>query len=79
MIYTLFKVNGRPTMMLTSDLALLEDEEFSKLAYEYYQDIESLNKDFGEAWYKLTTHDMGPANRCKGNLSQPPRPFQHTV
>ncbi|KAI9360814.1 heme peroxidase [Zopfochytrium polystomum] len=62
--------------MLTSDIALLRDEKYLNLAKEYAANITSLENDFKHAWYKLVSHDMGPASRCVGPLVPPPQPFQ---
>lgn len=41
--------------MLTSDIAFIRDPVYEKLVQEYASDIESLNRDFAAAWYKLTS------------------------
>ena len=46
-------------MMMTTDLALLEDEIYYNLVQRFANDIEYLNAQFSHAWYKLTTRDMG--------------------
>ncbi|KAI9360786.1 heme peroxidase [Zopfochytrium polystomum] len=62
--------------MLTSDIALLRDENYLSLVNEYAANITSLENDFKHAWYKLVSHDMGPASRCVGPMVPPPQPFQ---
>ncbi|CAN0300043.1 unnamed protein product [Laminaria digitata] len=65
-------------VMLTSDVALLHDEEYLAIVKEYAEDIESLNRNLSEAWYKLATRDMGPHShsRCSGTDVPSPREFQ---
>lgn len=58
-------------MMLTSDLALLEDPVYLKWVQTYAADSEALTRDFGNAWYKLTTRSMGPVSRCLGSKVPP--------
>jgi catalase (peroxidase I) len=58
-------------MMLTSDLALLEDPVYLKWVQKYAADSEALTQDFGNAWYKLTTRSMGPVSRCLGSKVPP--------
>ncbi|KAI9330583.1 heme peroxidase [Zopfochytrium polystomum] len=62
--------------MLTSDIALLRDDKYLAIVKEYAANIASLENDFKHAWYKLVTHDMGPASRCVGPLVPAPQPFQ---
>jgi catalase-peroxidase len=54
-----WKTSQNPDIfMLTSDLALLEDRTYKSLVNEYAADIQKLEVDFTNAWYKLTTLDM---------------------
>lgn len=64
--------------MLTADVCFQADPKgiYQQLVKEYAEDIEVLNKDFSEAWYKLTTRDMGPVTRCMGPDVPAARPFQ---
>ena len=68
--------SGQQIMMLTADLALLEDESYLALVQEYASDIKQLEKDFAAAWYKLMSRDMGPVTRCLGEEVPPPQPWQ---
>ena len=63
-------------MMLTSDLALRDDPIYNPISQEYRDDITSLENDFMKSWYRLTTGDMGPVERCLGNLVPDAQPFQ---
>ncbi len=65
--------------MLTSDIALKEDEKYRPFADLYAGDMKALEADFAEAWYQLTSRDMGPASRCIGDTVPAPRPFQFTL
>ncbi|KAJ1562592.1 hypothetical protein HK405_010281 [Cladochytrium tenue] len=62
--------------MLVADIALLNDPSYLSLVKEYAANATSLEYDFAHAWYQLTSRDMGPAYRCKGNNVPPPQPFQ---
>jgi catalase-peroxidase len=66
-------------MMMTTDIALLHDPSYKKLVEHYASDLKSLENDFSNAWYVLTTRDMGPVTRCKGNSIPPPQPFQNPL
>jgi len=69
--------NGSQTIgMLTSDLALLEDASYLSLVQLYASDMKQFDVDFIQAWYKLTTRDMGPRSRCRGPWVPPPQPWQ---
>jgi len=46
--------------MLTADLALRFDPEFSKIARRFLENPEEFERAFAIAWYKLTHRDMGP-------------------
>ncbi|KNC79916.1 hypothetical protein SARC_07707 [Sphaeroforma arctica JP610] len=67
-------------MMLTSDIALINDEYYLPLVMEFATDQDALDKAFSDAWYKLTSRDMGPAARCKGDkVLYPPALFQNPL
>ncbi|SFS98865.1 catalase/peroxidase HPI [Saccharopolyspora flava] len=57
----------RPTM-LTTDLALQEDEEYRRIAMRFLARPELLEDAFARAWFKLTHIDMGPIERYLGPL-----------
>lgn len=69
-------------MMLTSDVALLYDELYFNITVLFSKDRRSLDDTFRQAWYKLTTHDMGPYVRCRqlnGLKLPPPQPWQYNL
>ncbi len=49
----------KPTM-LTTDLALKVDPEYSKIAKRFLENPDEFEKAFAKAWFKLTHRDMGP-------------------
>jgi catalase-peroxidase len=53
-------------MMLTTDVALIRDPEYRKLAERFYENPDELQKAFAKAWYKLLHRDMGPTDRYLG-------------
>ncbi len=55
-----------PTMMLTTDLALITDPEYRKISEKFHADHEYFKDAYARAWYKLTHRDMGPINRYLG-------------
>jgi catalase (peroxidase I) len=59
--------------MLTTDVALTRDPAYLELVKLYAKDISQLENDFGAAWYKLVTRDMGPATRCINDDAPPPQ------
>ncbi|MES9939980.1 MAG: catalase/peroxidase HPI [Candidatus Thiodiazotropha sp. 6PLUC2] len=54
-----------PTM-LTTDLALRFDPEYTKIARRFYEDPDQFADAFARAWFKLTHRDMGPRVRYLG-------------
>jgi catalase-peroxidase len=50
-------------IMLTTDLALRDDELYNPISQEYSNNITLLEEEFGAAWYRLMTADMGPFER----------------
>jgi catalase-peroxidase len=71
--------DGMPLMMLTADMAFLEDDTYSELVSTYASDITELETQFKYAWYKLTTRDMGPIEKCLGNMVPPAQDFQRAL
>jgi len=65
-----------PVAMYTSDVALVIDPDYRTIVEAFAADFEYLNVQFSEAWYKLTTRDMGPYERCLGPDVPDVRDFQ---
>lgn len=67
--------------MTTADLALKYDAtgEYPKISAKYMNEPAYLDEQFSEAWYKLMTRDMGPHERCLGNLVPSAREFQNPL
>jgi len=53
-------------MMMTSDIALKVDPEYSKVCDKFLNDFDYFTEAFSKAWYKLTHRDMGPKDRYLG-------------
>jgi catalase-peroxidase len=53
-------------MMLTTDVALIRDPEYRKLAERFHENPDQLKEAFAKAWYKLLHRDMGPIARYLG-------------
>jgi catalase (peroxidase I) len=66
-------------MMLTTDVALLNDAAYRALVEEFAEDLGAFEESFGAAWYKLTARDMGPHTRCIGDNVPPPQPWQYPL
>lgn len=67
-------VDGETTpdiMMLTSDVSLLHDESYLSIVKTYANNATLFDHNFAEAWYKLTTRDMGPIERCADTKDKP--------
>ena len=54
--------------MLTSDIALIKDLAYKKHVEGFANNKSDFDNAFKDAWYKLTSRDMGPHSRCKGDL-----------
>ena len=55
-----------PPMMATSDLALLADPEYRKIAERFRDNPEQFADAYRRAWFKLLHRDMGPVSRYVG-------------
>ena len=62
--------------MLTTDIALLHDTKFLNISKTFHSNKEYFKKIFKNAWYKLTTRDMGPRSRCINADAPPHQPWQ---
>ena len=76
----------QPIMMMTSDVSLTKDANYSKLVAKWATDLASFDEAWKHAWYKLTARDMGPRARCfetsgmGPNFALPPsEPWQHPL
>ena len=52
-------------MMMTTDMALVNDAAYKEIVQEYANDIGSLNKEFAAAWEKLVTDGTNWAHQKK--------------
>jgi catalase-peroxidase len=61
-------VPGRrvPTMMATTDIALIADPEFRAISERFHNDPEYFADQYARAWFKLLHRDMGPKSRYLG-------------
>ena len=53
-------------VMLTTDLSLRFDPEYSKISKRFHENPEEFKVAFAKAWFKLTHRDMGPKVRYLG-------------
>merc|ERR1711871_1351475 len=72
---------SQPTMMLTSDISLTQDPqgEYQKIITMYANEPAAFDHAFAHAWYKLTTRDMGPVQRCAGKDVPPAQEWQNPL
>nr|ACS91350.1 KatG2 precursor [synthetic construct] len=56
----------RRATMLTSDLALINDDSYHKICKRWLKNPEEMNEAFAKAWYKLLHRDLGTASRYLG-------------
>ncbi len=57
-----------PTMMATTDLALIQDPAYREISERFYNNPDQLADAFSRAWFKLLHRDMGPRARYLGSL-----------
>ena len=55
-----------PTMMATTDVALVADPEFRAISERFHGDPEYFADQYARAWFKLLHRDMGPKSRYLG-------------
>jgi catalase-peroxidase len=55
-----------PTMMATTDVALIADPEFRAISERFHNDPEHFADQYARAWFKLLHRDMGPKSRYLG-------------
>ncbi len=55
-----------PTMMATTDLALLADPAYREVSERFHQNPEQFADEYARAWFKLLHRDMGPTSRWLG-------------
>ena len=65
--------------LLTSDVALMADDQYKIIVSSFAQDLEYFDQSFASAWYKLTTRDMGPRSRCSNEDAPPAQSWQHPL
>ena len=68
-----------PPMMATTDLALLADPAYRKIAEKFRDDPAAFADAFARAWYKLLHRDMGPQVRLLGPEVPEPQLWQDPV
>jgi len=66
-------------MMLTTDIALIEDPLYREISERFAKDADAFNDAFARAWYKLTHRDMGPHVRLLGPDVAPVQVWQDPV
>ncbi|MFP5257155.1 MAG: catalase/peroxidase HPI [Acidimicrobiia bacterium] len=66
-------------MMATTDLALIVDPEYRKIAERFRDNPEEFRLAFAKAWYKLLHRDMGPVSRYLGPWVPEPQLWQDPV
>ena len=66
-------------MMATTDLSLIVDPEYRKIAERFRDNPEEFRLAFAKAWYKLLHRDMGPVSRYLGPWVPEPQLWQDPV
>ena len=65
--------------VLTSDIALIRNKAYKRIVKEFAYDKASFDRMFSHAWYKLTTRDMGPRERCLNDDAPPAQDWQYQL
>ena len=55
-----------PTMMATTDLALIADPDYRVHSERFHADLDAFADEYARAWFKLLHRDMGPKSRYLG-------------
>ncbi len=66
-------------MMFTTDIALITDPAYRKIAQRFHEHPDEFDAAFARAWYKLTHRDMGPKARLLGKEVPPAQLWQDPV
>jgi catalase (peroxidase I) len=74
-----FGEGTQPIMMLTSDISLLHDGNYTRLVEDWATKPALFEHAFAHSWYKLVTRDMGPITRCVGDKIPAAQPFQYPL
>lgn len=69
-------VAKQDVMMLTTDIALVVDDEYRTYVEEFARNETAFSEAFAKAWYKLVTRDVGPVTRCIGPSVPSAQDFQ---
>ena len=66
-------------MMFTTDIALITDPAYRKIAQRFHEHPDEFDAAFARAWFKLTHRDMGPKARLLGKEVPPAQLWQDPV
>ena len=71
--------DSKGTIMMVTDIALTYDSAYAGIVKHFYNNFSYFDAQFSAAWYKLVSRDMGPVERCVGDMVPPAQPFQYPV